>query len=784
MAQDLGNNPKQQAEVISETLLSVGARISETIKDAIQDAVDGVDATIYERLGNSLTSSFSKLAKFSEEAANNAFKISEGLIGSESISKQLLSLEEKRLALQRQMAVAKEVGVTGLTKAFNQANKALEVQKKLLLKEKEITDSIDKRVGLVGKLAGAMGAIPGLGKIINAKELNEELRKSAVELDKDGKLIETNVGKFKMMAIAAKTVGKQFATAMLDPSVIVGKIVQQFFAINKASVELRRLTGDTVQSFGDFSTGAAGAVEVLETAAELTKQIGFNAQSAFSGDVIAQAASLKVEMGLAADEAGGIAIMAQTSGKSVDSITSSVVATTSAFNGANRSAVSQGVILRDVAKTSDSIKLSLGNNDVAIAKAASQARRLGMDLNQVNQIASSLLDFESSIESELEAQLLTGNQINLSKARELALTNDLEGLGEEIFKNTVDIEKFGRMGRLGQEAQAKALGMTRDQLARVAFQRGLDNKMTDEAAAKAAGVNAEDMKRITIQENFTLSLNKLMGVLAPILEYVGQIFSIPFLGPAIAGAAVLIPALSLLLPTLITMGGQFKSIAGFIIAKTAALFGNTAATKINTEAQVLADVAQKKSIVSGGGAARTFVNMGRALGLFGAAAASSIPVLLSIAAVAAGIGLAFAGMSLALKTIPEILKLITFEKATGLLSIGPALGMMAAGLASIIVPGALALPILYGLKNVGALGGGIGMIATAGGAGITPETQKPIESPQAPAASLSLDPLVTEIKLMREEMTSLMRQFVAKDTTVKMDGYAVGQAVNLSSNRS
>ena len=72
------------------------------------------------------------------------------------------------------------------------------------------------------------------------------------------------------------------------------------------------------------------------------------------------------------------------------------------------------------------------------------------------------------------------------------------------------------------------------------------------------------------------------------------------------------------------------------------------------------------------------------------------------------------------------------------------------------------------------------MIATAGGAGITPETQKPIESPQAPAASLSLDPLVTEIKLMREEMTSLMRQFVAKDTTVKIDSYAVMQAGQIS----
>jgi hypothetical protein len=318
MAQDLGNSPKQQAEVIAETLLSVGARISETIKDAIQDAVDGVDATIYEKLGNSLTSSFSKLAKFSEEAANNTFKISEGLLNSDSISKQLLSLEEKKLAIQRQLSLAKEIlqedDINRLQTAFDQTEKILEVQKKLLQEEKAITDSVGKRVGLVGKLAGALGAIPGLGNVINAKEVDAALRKAAVQLDENGNLVESGTGKFKMMAIAAKTVGKQFATAMFDPAVIVGKIAQQFLAINKASVELRRLTGDTVESFGDFSTGAAGAVEILETAAQLTQQTGLNAQMAFSGDVIAQAASLKVEMGLAADEAGGIAVMAQTSG--------------------------------------------------------------------------------------------------------------------------------------------------------------------------------------------------------------------------------------------------------------------------------------------------------------------------------------------------------------------------------------------------------------------------------------------------------------------------------------
>jgi hypothetical protein len=116
-----------------------------------------------------------------------------------------------------------------------------------------------------------------------------------------------------------------------------------------------------------------------------------------------------------------------------------------------------------------------------------------------------------------------------------------------------------------------------------------------------------------------------------------------------------------------------------------------------------------------------------------------------------------------------------------MLLLGKAFGGLALGLAAVALSGLAALPVLLGLQKLGVLGGGIAIQAGASPAGAAiAGAQKPVESPQAPAASLSLDPLVTEIKLMREEMTSLMRQFVAKDTTVKMDGYTVGQSVQLS----
>lgn len=767
-------NIQDEFAELQNELTSLGAAFSNTIRNAIANASDAVKKDIIQQAGKSLTSSFSQLATLSDTFSKNASKINRGLLDSKGLSEQILNLEDQKLELIRRIEAARAEGIPINEALSDNTLQNINDQTRLLESQKAITDSVEKQVGLVGKLAGAMGAIPGLNKIINAKELEAELRKAAVQLDENGNLVKTGIGKFDMMAIAAKTVGKQFATAMFDPAVIVGKIVEQFFAINKASVELRRLTGDTAESFGDFSTGAAGAVQILETAAELTKQTGLNAQMAFSGDVVAQAASLKVEMGLAADEAGGIAVMAQTSGQSVDGMVESIVASTSAFNGANRSAVSQGVVLRDVAKTSAAIKASLGSNPKALADAASQARLLGTDLNGLNTMAASLLEFESSIEAELEAQLLTGKNINLSKARELALNDDLIGVGKEIFKNTVDINEFGEMGRLGQEAYAKSLGMTRDQLAQIAYQTALNNGMTSEAAAAAANVNAEDMKRVTAMENFTLAINKVMSFFAPLLEGLSNFMSIPWLGPITVGLVVVGGALMLLM-------SQVAAITTAFGAKTATILVNNAALGTNTGLLIAEGNAQIFAATTAGPAAGGFSAMGAALGAFGTAATTAIGPLLAIAAVAAGIGIAFAGIGYALMQVPAILNLITAEKATGMILLGQAFGGLALGLAAIAVSGLAALPVLLGLQKLGVLGGGIAVQAAAspGAAAIT-GTQKPVESPQAPAASLSLDPLVTEIKLMKEEMTSLMKQFITKELVVKIDSYAVMQAGQIS----
>ena len=450
---------------------------------------------------------------------------------------------EKQINQKERMLYATLKTADADTQRLALLNGMVSVNDKLLeqrFKEAEIQKDINDKMGVTGALVKGTGALMerlGMRSGIfqdAMKESAENMREMAEETVRGT----ANFSKLEIMLKGFSTLSKGFGKALFDPFTIATAILDTFFKINKQSVEISRLTGQSAFTNGilEFESGAASALDRMEVLNELTKELGMNAQNIFSKESLQGAANLKVEMGLAGKEAGNLAILAQTSGTSVGDLTDNIVSTTSAFNGANRSAVSQGVILRDIGNTSEGIRASFAGNTQELVEGAAAARRLGMSIDELDSIASSLLDFESSIESELEAQLLTGKNINMSKARELALSNDLAGLGKELMKNSSDIHDFGKMNRIQQEAQAKALGLTRDQLAKVAYNRALELGMTNDQAAAAANVNAEDMKRLTAQENFTKAIEKITTALAPILNFIGDILSMPFAPYILLGA--------------------------------------------------------------------------------------------------------------------------------------------------------------------------------------------------------------------------------------------------------
>ncbi len=393
--------------------------------------------------------------------------------------------------------------------------------------ELETQRRIEDRTGVTGALVEGVGGIMqrlGMrsGIFQNAMEkAAEEMQKMAEEserVDENGEAIGKQYSKTAIAIKGLTELTKGFGKALGDPLTITLAIADAFFKVDAAASKLQQTTGQNSNVAAGLNMRLASTVDVLEVMTELTAQTGMNAQNIFSPDVLAGAAELKNTMGLSAEAAGGLAKIAQTTVGSIHGVTDSVVGTVSAFNKANRSAVSQGVVLNDVANAADDIKASFAGNPELLAEAASAARKIGLELSRVDQIASSLMDFESSIEAELEAQLLTGKSINMAKARELALNNDIAGLTEELFKNSADIADFGKMNRIQQEAQAKALGVSREELGRMAYQAALNAGLTEDQAAAAANVKAEDMQRMAVQDKLAKAAEKMTQAFAPMLD--------------------------------------------------------------------------------------------------------------------------------------------------------------------------------------------------------------------------------------------------------------------------
>jgi hypothetical protein len=98
---------------------------------------------------------------------------------------------------------------------------------------------------------------------------------------------------------------------------------------------------------------------------------------------------------------------------------------------------------------------------------------MGMELKQLDSLADSFLDFESSISKEFEAQLLTGRDINLTKAREAFLNNDLATAASEITNQVGSAGDFLKLNRIQAESLASAFGMSRDQMGEMLKQQEL-----------------------------------------------------------------------------------------------------------------------------------------------------------------------------------------------------------------------------------------------------------------------------------------------------------------------
>ena len=387
----------------------------------------------------------------------------------------------------------------------------------------DITDATDKLVSLNEKLKEAKGKeLRETKKLIKEEKERLKTAEDIVETSEEEiqkkyetiEAVETLGAKTKALGKAAKKFGEQ----LTDPLVLIGGILKGFLAIDEAATKLQRTTGQNAIQLAGNNDALVTSAEVMEMMSGFAELTGRNLADLVSDAELGRLRILSDQLGLSAEEAANLAMNTNLSGTSANEFADSAFNAAKELAVADKSGVNLGQVLQETTKASGALALNLGNNPAELAKATYQAQRLGLNLQQMEGIAEGMLDFESSIQNELEAQLLTGKNINLAKAREFALRGDLGNLAKEITKQEGVMEAFSSKNLIAQQAAAKAVGMNRNELAKVIALKAIEDGLGEEAAARMADMEIGQVRQLTTQDKMNKAMGKLQQSLAPLIE--------------------------------------------------------------------------------------------------------------------------------------------------------------------------------------------------------------------------------------------------------------------------
>jgi len=300
-----------------------------------------------------------------------------------------------------------------------------------------------------------------------------------------------------------------------------GQVAIGAIALFKITSGIREAITDTRKELGVSYINAAlitaenKKLALIASGFGLTTEDISSAQSAIREDL---GASVRESLDLSVSFARTAAATGQTAGQlgdtlslmeSISSSSREVLLNQIRTNAAmiEAAGVAPALVMQDLANNAGFFAEYAKDGGMNIIAAGVAARKLGLEMSSVASISNSLLDFESSIEDQMTASLLLGRQINLDRARQLALAGDQEGVMKEILKAVGGEAEFNKMNVIQRRALAKSVGVDVEQLSR------LVRNNTAGGTASAVGAAAAGASNVYSDPEQHRLTNKLIRVM-------------------------------------------------------------------------------------------------------------------------------------------------------------------------------------------------------------------------------------------------------------------------------
>ena len=378
-------------------------------------------------------------------------------------AKEEVAIMQERV--EEEKAIADKIGFTG--NLLKQSNKYLGIGGGLY--GKIVQEARDGEVKTKGMVKGAAALAAGLalaakagGKIMSGT--TDQMSKLS-DSDTIQKMTSGVSGLLKNIPFVGGLLGGMVdsVSAFLDLTISASSKVQKMGRELGLSSQQALALNNSFNRFANSTNDALlNSQKLFETQIELGNQLGV--LNTLSNDRLQTDIHLKEIAGLDLQTRGSLVESSVILGQNQKDIMNSVFAQVKGLKQATGIQLDQKGVLKEASNLGGYLGLSFAKYPAQLTKSLISIKAMGLELKQLDGMASSFLDFESSISSEFEAQLLTGKDINLMKARELFLNNDLAGAAQEITSQVGSSSDFMKMNRIQAESLAKAMGMTRDQM--------------------------------------------------------------------------------------------------------------------------------------------------------------------------------------------------------------------------------------------------------------------------------------------------------------------------------
>jgi len=458
-----------------------------------------------DKSGKSLEKSFSKVGNLIDELNKSLEKtltLTQGVadnmsqnndLGQKSISKE----EQKEKLLSRIGGLKKEEQ----TQLLNGLKTGKGLNKELMAK-----------VGLEGK-AGTLAGTSASAKMRSLKLDEEAILNKIEEVELAEKAAKKEAAKAKIMKLA-NAAADVFLTAMMAADKETTAMARSLNMSKDEAIDIKQQFAQIAINSGDI---AINSIRLGKANAGLNAQLGTGV--VFSGQMLKTFSKLTEIVGISAEAAGSLAFQGQMAGESFREVEENVLGASYEMQRGVGIQLDMKGVLEATGKVTGQVRANLGATPELIAKAVTAAKLLGAELEDIVNAGKAQLDFESSIGAEMEAELLTGKQLNLERMRAAALAGDQATVAEELAKNVGTHGEFLKMNVLQQDALAKSMGMSTDSMADMLFKQETMGMNAKELRAQGKDELANKLEQLDTQDKIALAQEKFASLIGDIATF-------------------------------------------------------------------------------------------------------------------------------------------------------------------------------------------------------------------------------------------------------------------------